>query len=230
MLSRDEMISELCFRPDEGMWISGKLPTRFVTIGGTADDYTDDELALLVTFTQGRQAAYERRYSAKFDWRDNFICFERENDRWGRKRLSWREGRMHSSSLPEAIATFWGDHSGEAAVGQFCVLKNGQIAEVIAEIPYMAKDSMDFECRNLVSGETVQISRYEIGVATIAAPSLESLGDQIRMAMHHRIARLAGQSGEVDAVREAITESNDPADLREMWSCRLRDFWEVNYS
>lgn len=230
-MKRDEMTAKLCLR-EEGMHLLGGLPTRFVTVGGPADKYADDELALLAEFTEARQAAYHRRCgNAKFDWADNFISFDKEvDDRraiWGRKRLSWREGRMHAPSLPEALAAFWGDRCRQEAVGDFCLLGTGDLVEIVAAIPYERDREGDFACRRLVDGTGIAISQHQVGVVAAAARSIEALGDLVRMAVAHRIAaHPTADPADVRASRAAVTPSNDPAALTSMWAARVLDWQE----
>lgn len=235
-MTRDEMIAELCIR-DDGLWLSGRgIPKLFVTVGGPADKYTDAELALLVPFTQERQAAYRARCgSAKLDWADNFITFDKDMDssdgrvRWGRKRYSWREGRMHAASLPEAIATFWSDRYRGEQIGDFCLLDTGEIVEVLERLPYDRDREGDYACRRLVDGAEVLIRQHRVGGIAIHARSIEALGDSMRMAMEHRISnRRDGDVGadETASARAAMTESNDPAALTAMWAARVLDWFE----
>lgn len=231
-MDRQEMIAELCIRP-EGVYISGKVPTRFVTVGGPAEKYDDAEIALLVDFTQGRQAAYHARCgNSKLDWFDNFICFDKEDGgdrvRWGRKRYSWREGRMHSASLPEAIANFWGDRHRDEMIGDVCLLATGDIVEVLGRVPYVDGGSMsEFTCRRLTDGAEVIHNQHKIAGVAAHARGLEALGDQMRMAMAHRIANQPGAtSAETLAARQAITMSNDAGMLTRMWANRVPDWFE----
>jgi hypothetical protein len=233
-MTRDEMISRLCIR-DDGLWLSGRgIPKLFVTVGGPAEKYTDAELALLVPFTEERQAAYRARCgSAKLDWADNFISFDKDMEssgdrvRWGRKRYSWRQGRMHAASLPEAIATFWGDRYRGEQIGDFCLLDTGEIVEVVERLPYDREG--DYACRRLVDGAEVLIRQHKVGGIAIHARSIEALGDAMRMAMEHRIAnRATGDIGEAEdaAARAAMTGGNDPKALTEMWAARVLDWFE----
>lgn len=230
-MTRDQMIAALCFRP-EGMHLQGRLPTRFVTVGGSADDYADDELALLVEITAIKQADYERRCgTAKFDWADNFISFERNSmgqiGSWGRKRYSWRQGDFHKPSLPEAIAAFWGDGLTRDAVGDVCLLPSGDIVEIVDKVPYSDREARpyDLEARSLLTDAIVGITPSEVGVVTIAARSIDALGDAMRIAMRHRLERTSGASdAEIAAAKAAVTQSNDPADLAVMWADRL-PYW-----
>jgi hypothetical protein len=232
-MTRDQMIAALCFRP-EGMHLQGRLPTRFVTVGGSADDYADDELALLVEITATKQADYERRCGkAKFDWNDNFISFVRNDlgqiGSWGRKRYSWREGSFHKSSLPEAIAAFWGDGLTRDAVGDVCLLPSGDIVEIVEKVPYSDRDARpyDLEARSLLTDAIVGIRQSEVGVVAIAARSIDALGDSMRIAMRHRLERTTGASdADIAAATAAVTQSNAPVDLAVMWANRLLDWRE----
>ncbi len=234
-MTREEMISHLCFR-DEGMYLNGKLPTRFVTVSFRPEDFTDDELALLVRFTNEKQEAYHRRCAnAKFDWADNFISFERDQFngrvRWGRKRRSWREGNMFTNSLPEAIAAFWCDRYQNEQVGEYVLLDTGEIAHIYAAIPYAERvDRKDFRAR-LAPGSArppyteILLGRYDRSVV-IAGTSLADLGSQMVMAMRHRIAasRDSDENAE-DALRSVI--ANCPISLVEMWKKRVRSYAEL---
>lgn len=233
-MTREDMIAKLCVR-EEGMYLSGKTPTRFVTVGGPTEKYTDDELALLAEFTDIRQATYELRYTnANHDWSDNYICFDKEmydgRTRWGRKRYSWREGRMHASSLPEAIAAFWSDRYRDEMIGDFCLLRNGDIVQITGRIPFdLANREYDFFSRRLVDGAEVGLKQYDIGQVVIYATSIEALGDRMRMAMAHRIEnQINGESleAEIDTANAAMTDTNDPAALSAMWKARVRDWHE----
>jgi len=233
-MSREQMIAELCIR-DEGMWLSGKVPTRFVTVGGPADKYDDAELALLVDFTKQRQTAYEARCgNAKLDWRDNFISFNKadmdQEGSWGRKRYSWREGYMHAASLPEAIATFWSDRYKDEMLGDICLLSNGEIVEITSRIPYTdGERPHDYAARRLVDDAFVGVKQHVVGGVSIHARSIEALGDSMRMAMTHRLVREVPSTAEAAArARAAITPSNDPADLTAMWEQRLLSWREVD--
>lgn len=225
-MDRDDMIAELCIR-DEGVYIQGKVPTRFVTVGGPADKYDDAELALLVAFTQERQAAYRLRCGgAKLDWADNFICLDKQVDgdrvRWGRKRYSWREGGMHSASLPEAIANFWGDRYREEMIGDVCLLATGDIVEVITRIPHGEQDGGSYSCHRLIDGEHVVHDKHKVSGVAAYARSIEALGGLMRMAMAHRMANQSDATpGELAVARQAITLSNHPAMLTRMWADRV---------
>ena len=235
-MTRDEMIAELCIR-EEGLWLSGRgVPKLFVTVGGPVDKYTDAELALLVAFTQERQAAYHARCgNAKLDWADNFISFDKDMTSsggrvsWGRKRYSWREGRLNAASLPEAIAAFWGDRYRGEQIGDFCLLDTGEIVEVLERPPYDRDREGDYACRRLVDGAEVLIKQHKVGGIAIHARSIDALGDSMRMAMEHRIAnRRTGDIGEdeVATARAAMTDGNDPRALTAMWQARVLDWFE----
>lgn len=229
-MTRDEMISKLCIR-DDGFHLSGRgIPTLFVTVGGPADKYGDDELALLVEFTEARQVTYRARCGkAKLDWADNFISFDKDVDgydgrvRWGRKRYSWCQGKMHAPSLPEALSAFWGDQYRDEQVGDFCLLGTGEIVEVLAAMPYAEDREGDFSCRRLTDGAEIAIKRHTVGVVAISGRSIEELGDQMRMAMQHRIAGRPHRDSadEVRIALDAVTTSNDPVALAAMWASRV---------
>lgn len=226
---RESMIAELCFRP-EGMFLLGKVPTKFVTVGYTPARYTDAELALLVAFTQARQASYRARCGeASLDWADNFISIEKDTDfdtvRWGRKRNSWREGVMHSPSLPEALATFWADQYNDEMVGDIVLLRTGALAEVTSIIPYedRAPDNItdNFMIYGLVDGMGRAMGQYDREVI-MSARSVEALGDQMRMAMAHRIeGSHSADDVSKDVSRAAISDDNEPEALMQMWSRRI---------
>jgi hypothetical protein len=75
-----------------------------VTVHGSPDDFTDEELAKLVEFSEERTA----RYDEIFRWRRgaNLILIGKPSHmqgKWLRKRLTWDHGPMYSDSLEEAI-------------------------------------------------------------------------------------------------------------------------------
>ena len=232
-MTRDEIIAELCLI--DGMYPHKKLPTRFVTVGGPADKYGDEELALLVEFTRARQEMYrERCGNSKLDWHDNFISIDRDMDwsrpRWGRKRRSWSEGSFYKPSLPEAISAFWGDRYREEMTGELCLLGTGEIVQIVQRIPYDRDNRTgDYRCLRLVDGEDVEISQHKVGVVAIYAASMDALGDRMRMAMRHRIegrAASVGTDAELEAAAAAVTPSNDAADLTAMWASRFLEWSE----
>lgn len=76
-----------------------------VAVSGSADRYTDKELAALVQFSDEQTA----KYDAMFRWRlgANLICINKlDDDCWMRKRLSWECGPMVSPTLEEALSVF----------------------------------------------------------------------------------------------------------------------------
>ena len=231
-MNREEMISRLCFR-EEGMYLTGKVPTRFVTVSFRSEDFSDDELALLVRFSDQRQAAYERRYGkAKLDWADNFISFEREDYngkvRWGRKRWSWREGNMYSSSLPEALVAFWNDSYRGEQVGDYVLFSDGEIAHIHEAVPYAERvDREDFRARRIRDGQEMLVNRYDSKVV-IAGESFEDLGRQMIMAMEHRIAAIKCDGYENYIARRAMeaVDASCPVSLSLMWESRVLNFVE----
>jgi hypothetical protein len=233
-MNRQDMIDKLCFRR-EGMWLTGKVPRLFVTVGGKPDDYTDDELALLVPFTEAKQADYHRRCgNSKMDWADNFISFERAVEdshglvRWGRKRQSWVMGRMHSPSLPEAISSFWDDNYRHETLGQVCLLSSGDIVVIVGKVPYEEQAALggEYLSRSLVTGDDVVFKRH-VKAVTIASTGIEALGDQMRMAMRHRQKSRPGADPVwIARSEDAYTDSNNPKALVEMWADRVLSFDE----
>jgi hypothetical protein len=76
-----------------------------VAVSGPPTKYTDEELALLIEFSDERTA----KYDAIFNWRlgANLICINKlDNGCWMRKRLSWEYGPMVSPTLQDAIGVF----------------------------------------------------------------------------------------------------------------------------
>lgn len=79
-----------------------------VGISGPPENYTDEELAKLVEFSEQRTAKYDEM----FLWRlgANMILINKlSSGSWMRKRLSWEYGPMVSPTLDEAIAVFESD-------------------------------------------------------------------------------------------------------------------------
>lgn len=93
-------------RPD---WIS------VVAISGPPEKYTDEELQILVDFSEEAT----RRYDTRWHWRRgaNLICIGKDPFSssgpvsWMRKRMSWLYGPMYSATLLEALAVFTKDWS-----------------------------------------------------------------------------------------------------------------------
>ena len=229
-MNRDKIIDELCFRP-EGIFLYDKLPTKFVTVGGKPDDYSIEELLLLADFTREKQEDYHARYgSARFDWADNFISIgqNRTSDSrsWERKRYSWRDGNYSAASLPEALMPFWEDSASADKVGYFVLTLSGSICEITEALAWDAP--ADVLGRRLTDGVEIAIARNHDRVV-VAAKSLNDLADQMRMAMRHRMySSMRLPQEERERAESAITESNDPLDLQNMWRERVLRWNEKN--
>lgn len=80
------------------------LPS-IVAVGGSPDDYTDEELEKLVAFGERTTARYDKIFSVRRG--ANLILFRKpleSHGSWMRKRLSWESGPMYSKTLDDAIA------------------------------------------------------------------------------------------------------------------------------
>jgi hypothetical protein len=227
--ARDRHITNLAWSPSP--YLHGSLPARFIVATATPDDYRDDELALLGEFGRIRHENHIKNYGPRLDWGTNFICLGRftefcdERIMWTRKRNSWT-GSEWSPSLPEAIGKFWGDQYTRDATGDVVMLTSGEIAviEGKAKAEFKAPHYYDFRARILATGEVRDIARAD---PVIIADTIEALGDQMRMAIEHRIASVSRPDPiDVAASRAAVTTTNDPAALTHMWTARVWSFSE----
>lgn len=120
-LSREEMVEKLmwnsggtgfgiCSFASELLWqMDQPGPDKpdlisVVAVGAPPDNYTDEELAKLVAFSEERTARYDKMF--RYRRGANLIIIHKTEDgqRWLRKRLSWDRGQMYSPTLEEAIA------------------------------------------------------------------------------------------------------------------------------
>ena len=76
-----------------------------VALYGPPEKYTDEELAKIVEFAQEVTARYDRIFKVRLG--ANMILLDKPNwlpqGKWLRKRMSWKQGPMHSGSLDEAL-------------------------------------------------------------------------------------------------------------------------------
>jgi hypothetical protein len=78
-----------------------------VAVSGPPEKYTYQELVKLVAFAKRRTAEYDRLFTVRRGC--NLIIIDKKTEfgtRWLRKRLTWNQGPMYSSTLEEAMITF----------------------------------------------------------------------------------------------------------------------------
>ena len=76
-----------------------------VAVGGSPEDYTDEEIDKLFAFSEFATARYDRFFGIRRG--ANLILFRKPTDSggpWLRKRMSWEMGPMYSPTLDDAIA------------------------------------------------------------------------------------------------------------------------------
>lgn len=74
-----------------------------VSLQGSPDEYTDEELAKVVEFSKIRDERH-RKICGEILIGDNVIFLRKMDGKWLRKRRSWDIGPMFSDSLDEAMA------------------------------------------------------------------------------------------------------------------------------
>lgn len=206
------------------------LPKKFVFVGGDPSLYATDELRLLSEFTD----TYHANHTALFrslDWRSNFISFEKEARHdgntimWMRKRYSWREGSYHAGSLPEAMGTFWRDLFNYDRAGEFVLLKDGTVGQIINHYDYMLL-SPEYYTFNI---STINGDRpIADGDVAFGCKTLDALYSQALMAMGHRLVNIYGiTEAEVTKATDAMAASTcDAAAIQSMWQNRVLSFAE----
>jgi len=78
--------------------------SSIVVVRGPPKKYTDEEIRELAAFSERATADYDRRWNYRRG--ANLICFDKADERWMRKRLTWKMGAFFSDTLKEAIAVF----------------------------------------------------------------------------------------------------------------------------
>lgn len=83
---------------------SGRRLPSCVAVSGPAENYTDEELAKLVEFSDAKTRRHIEICGSVLEG-DNLTCIGKlHGGRWLSKKQSWEFGRMFSDSLDDAIA------------------------------------------------------------------------------------------------------------------------------
>ena len=83
---------------------SGRRLPSCVAVSGPAENYTDEELAKLVEFSDAKTRRHIEICGSVLEG-DNLTCIGKlHGGRWLSKKQSWDFGRMFSDSLDDAIA------------------------------------------------------------------------------------------------------------------------------
>ncbi len=102
----------ICAVASAALWASREPLTKagdlrsVVAVMGPPEQYTDDELAKLVAFSEERTKKYDEMFDVRMGCNLTLIgkaAYSGDNPRWLRKRLTWNAGPMYSDSLDDAL-------------------------------------------------------------------------------------------------------------------------------
>lgn len=81
---------------------SKRAMKSIVSLQGSPDEYTDEELGKVVEFSKVRDERH-RLICGEILMGDNVIVLRKMGSKWLRKRMTWNIGPMFSDSLDEAL-------------------------------------------------------------------------------------------------------------------------------